>query len=90
MPGHELNRLLGELEAELESNPDLDEAERAALAELGNRIGQVLESDATPPGAGADSPAEPLQSYVDRFETTHPTLTMILGRIADALSKMGI
>jgi len=89
MPGSELNRLLGELEAELSRNPDLNEADRAALAELRSRIGCVLESD-RPREAEGESPVEPLKTYVERFETTHPTLTMILSRIADALNKMGI
>jgi hypothetical protein len=90
MPGHELNRLLGELEAELGRNPDLDESERAALADLRHRIGHVLEADEPLSAAEEESPMEPLKTYVDKFETTHPTLTMILGRIADALNKMGI
>lgn len=90
MTGGELNRLLGELEQELGRNPDLDEEERAALDELRRRIGHVLEEREEPPTTGEPGQVEPLSSYVDRFETTHPTLTMILGRIADALNKMGI
>ncbi len=89
MGGVDLNRLLAELEAELGSNPDLDESEREALADLGRQIGHVLEADSRQ-APGADSPVESLTAYVDRFETSHPTLTMILGRIADALNKMGI
>ncbi len=90
MPGRELNKLLGELEAELGRNPDLDPDERAALAELRSQIGHVLEAGGTQELPSQESPTEPLKAYVDRFETTHPTLTMILGRIADALNKMGI
>jgi hypothetical protein len=85
----ELNRLLGELEAELGNIPDLDESEREALADLRRQIGQVLDTDGRQ-APEADAPVEPLMAYVDRFETSHPTLTMILGRIADALNKMGI
>ncbi len=90
MPDRELTRLLDELEAELDSNPDLSDAERAALEELRHRLGDVLDSGR--PGADykGEGLSDPLRNYVDRFETSHPTLTMILGRIADALSKMGI
>jgi hypothetical protein len=90
MKERELNRLLGELEQELARNPDLDEGERAALDELRKRIGHVLEEQEEPTTTVEPGQAEPLSSYVDRFETTHPTFTMILGRIADALNKMGI
>lgn len=90
MTGPELNRLLGDLERELGRNPDLDEEERAALEELRKRIGHVLQAQEEPTTTGEPDQAEPLSSYVDRFETTHPTFTMILGRIADALNKMGI
>lgn len=90
MPERELTRLLEELESELGSNPDLSHEERAALEELRGRIGLVLEPDRPGAAQEGDGLTDPLRSYVDRFETSHPTLTMILGRIADALSKMGI
>jgi ElaB/YqjD/DUF883 family membrane-anchored ribosome-binding protein len=90
MPERELTGLLEELESELGRNPDLSNEERAALEELRSRIGHVLESDRPGMAQEGDGVTEPLRSYVDRFETSHPTLTMILGRIADALNKMGI
>jgi ElaB/YqjD/DUF883 family membrane-anchored ribosome-binding protein len=90
MPERELTGLLEELESELGRNPDLNDEERAALEELRSRIGHVLESDRSAVTQEGDGVAEPLRNYVDRFETSHPTLTMILGRIADALNKMGI
>jgi hypothetical protein len=34
--------------------------------------------------------ADPVIRYIDQLETSHPTTTMILGRIADALNKLGI
>jgi len=34
--------------------------------------------------------SEPLADFIDRFESSHPTLTMTLGRIMDALNKLGI
>jgi ElaB/YqjD/DUF883 family membrane-anchored ribosome-binding protein len=90
MPDRELTRLLDELEKELGSNPDLSEEERAALDDLRDRIGQVLQAGRQEPVIQREGLTDPLRGYVDRFETSHPTLTMILGRIADALNKMGI
>ena len=89
MPDRDLSRLLKDLDRELEGNPDLDDDERIALAGLKGRLEGILEARRADE-AEDDSPIEPLRTYVDRFETTHPTLTMILGRIADALNKMGI
>lgn len=88
MPKRELERLLDELDRELREGGSLDADEQASLRELQSRIGDLLGSETEPTDAAGL--AEPLASYVERFETSHPTLTMILGRIMDSLSKMGI
>ena len=88
MPKRELERLLGQLDQELGKGENLDADDQAALRELQSRIGDLLETEDE--RAGADGLTEPLSSYVERFETSHPTLTMILGRIMDTLGKMGI
>ena len=86
MPREELGRLLEELAVQLERADELDESERAALEQLHHRIGAALASDAgSPEGSG-----EAVADLIDRFETSHPTLTMTLGRIMDALNKLGI
>jgi hypothetical protein len=33
---------------------------------------------------------EQLREQIDEFQRSHPTLTMVLGRILDALNKIGI
>jgi len=89
MPRDELGRLLEDLTSQLEQADALDEADRAALTHLQERIGTALAGDgdeAAAPAAQADS----ISDLVDRFETSHPTLTMTLGRIMDALNKLGI
>ena len=90
MPQRELNKLLSDLESELDANRDLSEEERKALGELGRRIGDALNADAARPSGREDGLIESLRAYVDRLETSHPTVTMIVGRIADVLTKMGI
>ncbi len=88
MPREELGRLLEDLAAQLERADSLDDRERAALAELQARIGAALaesESAEAPADAG-----EGIADLIDRFENSHPTLTMTLGRIMDALNKLGI
>ncbi|MGB5623285.1 MAG: DUF4404 family protein [Gammaproteobacteria bacterium] len=90
MPKRELEKLLGELARELEQDDALDPEEIEALAGLQTRIGRVLAAEETPPGGDEQGITEPLAEYIDRFESTHPTLTMTLGRIMDALNKLGI
>ncbi len=88
MPREELGKLLEDLAAQLERADSLTDQERAALAELETRIGAALAETGS-----AESPGdagEGIADMIDRFETSHPTLTMTLGRIMDALNKLGI
>jgi hypothetical protein len=90
MPERELGRLLAELEQQLGRNSDLSEDDRIALGELQRRISGLLDAE---PGTRPESDegvADPVIRYIDQLETSHPTTTMILGRIADALNKLGI
>ncbi len=86
MPREELGRLLEDLAAQLEQTDALDEGDRAALEQLHRRIGAALTADADAAGGSGEAVAD----LIDRFETSHPTLTMTLGRIMDALNKLGI
>jgi len=88
MPKRELERLLGELDRELGEGGSLDPDEQASLRELQTRIADVLGSEGKVEDVAGLT--EPLATYVERFEASHPTLTMILGRIMDSLSKIGI
>lgn len=90
MPKRELEQLLDELARELEQDDALAPEEMEALGELQTRIGHVLAAEQTPPKADEQAVTEPLAEFIDRFESTHPTLTMTLGRIMDALNKLGI
>jgi len=90
MPKRELEQLLDELARELEQDDALDPGEIEALGDLQTRIGRVLAAEETPPRSDEQGVTEPLAEYIERFESTHPTLTMTLGRIMDALNKLGI
>jgi hypothetical protein len=52
-------------------------------------IGDLLERKQKR-GTQPESIVERLREAVRTFETTHPTLTDAIGRLADALSGMGI
>ena len=90
MPKTELANLLAELEAQLRQDPDLGEEDRRALAEMQRRIEALLGDAGSMEHSGEDDLLSPITEYVDRLENAHPTTTMILGRIADALNKLGI
>jgi hypothetical protein len=87
MSDAELEKLLDELQQELAHGSSLDDDAKAQLAELHASIGQLLAEGAseTPANLG-----ETVSGNIDRFETSHPALTMVLGRIADILNKLGI
>lgn len=98
MSSEELTRTLDKLQADLASNPQLDEhalqslklvlediqsaIERAAMA---NEEAQQAAVESAP-----DSMTGRLQELIEDFEAKHPKLTMTLSQIADQLSEMGI
>ena len=80
-----LEELLARLNAEIGSGEGLSADQRAALEKIHAAVEQALAS----PAGGAD-PVEGMRAYVEELEESHPTLTLTLGRIMDALNKMGI
>ena len=66
---------------------ELDADSKTLLAELAGDIERLLEDES----ATGDAPlAERLADATERFEASHPRLTAIVGRIANALSNLGI
>jgi hypothetical protein len=79
---------LERLRRELAEGPRLDAESRRLLEELDREIEEVLEADR---GEGADAGlVDRLRAARDRFETSHPNLTELIGGIADLLARMGI
>ena len=80
---------IAELENELRSLPSVDRETREMLAQAVREIQTLLRPD----DAG-DIQREPLVdrlgSAAQQFETSHPTLTGIIGRLIDGLAQMGI
>ena len=87
MPHAELEKLLDELQEELAEGSSLDDDARSQLAELHASIGHLLADGENETPANL---VETVSGNIDRFETSHPALTMVLGRIADILNKLGI
>jgi len=81
-----LKALLNELHAELSETENLDEASAALLRDLRADIESVLdERDAD---GEHQTLADRLSEAVDRFEESHPSLTVQLARVAEALARI--
>jgi hypothetical protein len=79
--------ILDELHAALDEAPEIGEEGRAALQRAASEIEQALKAA---PGDAPASLRDQLNEAVGRFEQSHPKLTSIVGRIADALSELGV
>lgn len=78
---------LERLRRELQEGPELDAETRRQLADLM----QEIEATIGPEGEARDeSLGDRLRTATERFEESHPSLTAVVGRIADLLSGIGI
>ena len=88
MPERSLSAILDELHELLEGADDLDAEARDALRDAATEIRSAVDQ-------GLDRQEESgqlagLRARIERFETSHPTLTETLRRLVDQLSEMGI
>lgn len=81
----ELRADLEKLRQELHEGADIDSESRELLAGLAREIEAAIDSDER-----GESLGDRLRVATERFEETHPSLTAIVGRIADMLSSVGI
>jgi uncharacterized membrane protein len=82
-----LHQILDELRAALEAAPEIGDEGRNALRDAADDIRAALdEPDAERSGSLSDQ----LSQALERFEESHPQLTSIVGRVADALADIGI
>ena len=94
MATSELRDHLAQLHEELEQTASVDEASRRLLVEGLHDIQQILDRGESE-GDEAKAEGEPglverLRAATRDFEESHPTLTTAVGRVADALSNLGI
>lgn len=84
-----LRSIIDNLHRELASADSIDEESRALLQELAQDV-EKLAGDAGEADGGHATTAGQLQNAALRFESEHPKLSMALGEVIDALSKLGI
>jgi len=89
MPRNQLRDSISHLQEELSTGDPLSAEDREQLESVLGEVSGILEtgeSDSSPSEGAFDN----LPTLVERFETTHPSLAAVLGRIADSLSQLGI
>ena len=89
MPERHLREMLEQLHTELRRADTLDERSRELLHAVIGDIEDLLERKHEP-RTRPESIVERLREAVRAFETTHPTLTGAINRVADALAGFGI
>ena len=87
-PGPSLREIIDELREVLEDPEDLDEELRAELRGAAEEILEALDPNHERELSG--SLRDRLTNNLEKFEKSHPKITETVGRLADALSDMGI
>lgn len=98
MEREQLKQRLGELHQELQSGSLDDPEVQELLQQLAGDIDGLLQRTAEPDEEPTEtSPADERQTLLDRllglteeFEDSHPQLAEVIGRVASALSRIGI
>ena len=87
-PESPLHETIDELREALEAPDDIDEELRAELRSAAEEILEALDPDHE--RELSSSLRERLTDTLDKFQESHPKITETIGRLADALSDMGI
>jgi hypothetical protein len=87
-PKRPLDEILDELHDTLDRSGEIGEEARANLREAADDIRRAL-ADA-PEAPVESSLTDRLRATIEDFEESHPRLTAVVGRLADALSDLGI
>ena len=87
MANEERRKILEEFRNQVSQAESLDEEGRNLLLSLDKEIERLVDDETanTP-----DSVLEQLQEGIERFEETHPTLTLTLSQMLTVLSNAGI
>jgi len=90
MPKEQLRNRIQELLEELERTDEVDEDARKRLAGVLEEIRGAVDQDDGDEREDGESLVDRLNEATRQFEESHPTLTAMVGRIADSLSNLGI
>jgi hypothetical protein len=86
----QLEKTVEQLHAELAGARSIDPQTRALLRKLTDDIDRVLEEEGDQRTADVEPMSSGLRELMLKFEADHPQLSLAIGKVADALSAMGI
>lgn len=92
-PQKQLRESIEHLRDELASGDPLSPEDRALLENVLGQVSNavdVAEAEPEEDSSFAEELFDDLREIGDRFEETHPNLALVIGRIANALSQLGI
>jgi len=90
MDKQQLDQSLEQLHEELQQVNSVDENERKILQKLAADIHELLDQKEDAQPQRYKRLGEGLRQELERLEISHPSLTMLMGQVIDALAKMGI
>ena len=90
MPKAQLRERIQELLGELDQVEAADPDARDRLAAVVEEIRSAVENSDEDGSKADDSLLERLNEATRHFEESHPTLTAMVGRVAESLSNLGI
>lgn len=89
MPRRTLAEEIDRLRSELASGEPLSPADKALLARTLDDVTQLLDEEQDDPSFG-EAIDEELRELSVRLEQARPSLSVVIGRIVDSLSQLGI
>jgi hypothetical protein len=90
MNKQQLQQSLQQLRSELDRAQSLDAGARADLLKPMQDIETAIDDNDGLPADEQETLIDQLKESLWQFEKSHPTLTMIMGRVMDDLNRMGI
>lgn len=90
MENQELYEKLQQLHTELQRIRSVDDKDKELLEQLDEDIRSLLAVGKTAQKRPSRQFGESLREGVERFEASHPDLTMTMGQLAEILARMGI
>jgi hypothetical protein len=90
MENKELRKLLDQLHDEINNANTVDDKGRELLRDLDGDIRALLDRSEGISGQTQSTLIQRLHNALDHFEVTHPDLTMVISRLLESLSNVGI
>ena len=90
MEAMEIRKLIEQLQIEIQQAKTINEKDQKMLIELDAEIHKLLEQTEANGVQIHPSTIKSLEDSLNHFEETHPTLTMLISQVLDALSSIGI